>query len=340
MGRFHCSGYHLIGWIGEIIGYKSGLALTEAQIRDFLNQEEGFADVLPVDLTRMISLRGEEFEDIIRWLLYCVGSIDDPNSMPPLFRVTSKFKHNQKLFQDATRISELFVQFLNTSLERRPSDGSRLDPTNFLLDASRRYGEFGLQVGVKLIESFNLNLFTSPWGRIRNIEWKDIAKLDDLFKKEGLKTHHGDYFDQRFINYLHRNFDHIDRVNWRKFEGLAAEFLHNAGLHVEIGPGRNDGGIDIRAWTESEHAGVPPAILVQCKRQADKVERVIVKALWADIQHENASSGLIVTTSALSPGAEADCRARGYPIFQANRSSLKKWIEALRIPWTGVFLAE
>ncbi|GEM_PF-6903413 len=43
---------------------------------------------------------------------------------------------------------------------------------------------------------------------------------------------------------------------------------------------------------------------MQCKRYKTKIEKMVVKSLWADIQEYGAESGLIVTISSLSPGAE------------------------------------
>jgi restriction system protein len=81
-------------------------------------------------------------------------------------------------------------------------------------------------------------------------------------------------------------------------------------------------------------------MLVQCKREKKKVGKVVVKALWADIYDEGAESGLIVTSNALAPGAEKVCEARNYPIEQANRATLRKWIKAMRTPGSGIFLGE
>jgi hypothetical protein len=53
---------------------------------------------------------------------------------------------------------------------------------------------------------------------------------------------------------------------------------------------------------------------VQCKRQKEKVGKVVVNALWADVEHEKAKSGLIVTTTAVSPGARKVPAVRAYPI--------------------------
>jgi len=140
--------------------------------------------------------------------------------------------------------------------------------------------------------------------------WKDVVELESLLQSESLETLDGKFIDQRFIDYLDREFGSIDKINWRKFEGLAAEFFDRSGLSVALGPGRNDGNIDVRVWPRDRDADVPPTMLVQCKRQGRKASKVVVRALWADILHEHASSGLIVTTSALSAGAEKVCSAR------------------------------
>lgn len=131
------------------------------------------------------------------------------------------------------------------------------------------------------------------------------------------------------------NLDQLDQVHWRKFEGLTAEFFQREGYDVQLGPGRGDGGIDLRIWSDGKSREQAPTILVQCKRQKSVVERVVMKALYADVQHEKADSGLIVTTSRLSPGAHQDRIARGYPIDAAERQTVREWIAKLREPGAG-----
>lgn len=176
----------------------------------------------------------------------------------------------------------------------------------------------------------------NPWSNFRRQSWRDTTELKGLFASESLQTMYGHFLDQRFIDYLHRNFEAIDRINWRKFEGLAAEFFKREGYHVQIGPGRDDGNIDLRLWPDAEAATGPPTALVQCKRE----KKMVVKALWADMEDEGARSGIIVTTTSLSPGAEKVCTARAYPIQQANRHTIWEWICQMRTPSRGVFLAE
>jgi restriction system protein len=78
-------------------------------------------------------------------------------------------------------------------------------------------------------------------------------------------------------------------------------------------------------------------MIVQCKRERRKISKVIVKSLWVDVVHERATSGLIVTTTELSPGAAKICKARGYPIEQADRNTLVQWVSRMRTPGAAVF---
>jgi restriction system protein len=61
-----------------------------------------------------------------------------------------------------------------------------------------------------------------------------------------------------------------------------------------------------------------------------------VKALYADVLHEKAASGLLVTTSSLSPGARKVCEARSYPVKEADRKTIQRWLEEMRKPGAGV----
>jgi restriction system protein len=205
---------------------------------------------------------------------------------------------------------------------------------------AEKYGEPGRRIAIDLLESTNASLEQSPWGGIRRVEWKEIRELDDLFRSEGLESAYGEYFDQRFVDFLAVNFDDVDKIHWRQFEGLAAEFFSRVGFHVHLGPGRGDGGVDIRLWPDDGARALPPTVLVQCKREKRRVTNTIVKALWADVEHEQATSGLIVTTSSLSPSAREVRTARGYSVREANRETLRSWIDAMRTPGAGVFLGE
>ena len=125
-------------------------------------------------------------------------------------------------------------------------------------------------------------------------------------------------------------------MHWRKFEELTAEFFHREGYKVQIGPGSNDDGVDVRAWDAESSITEKPLLIAQCKRQKEKISRVIVKGLHADVQYEGAKYGIIVTTSELSPAAKSTIQGRGYSIQAVERDGVEKWLSTLRSPGTGI----
>lgn len=209
-----------------------------------------------------------------------------------------------------------------------------------MLTIFTKHGQLGVNLFSEIVQAYDESCHTSPWLSYRTIDWKNVIELDELFKSESMNVSHGEYIDQRFIDYLYQNFSDIDKINWRKFEQLVAEYFHKTNWHVELGPGRDDGGIDVRISKNVANSEYPEIILIQCKRQKRKIEKVVVKALWADVIDENANSGLVVTTSSLSPGAQKVCQARSYKINEADRTTLKKWLKEMRSPGKGVFLGE
>jgi restriction system protein len=108
--------------------------------------------------------------------------------------------------------------------------------------------------------------------------------------------------------------------------GAGGRVLSRLGFVVELGPGPADGGIDIRLWPNDATRGLPPTVLVQCKRQRGRIEQTVIKAFWADVEHEQAAGGLILTTSSFAPGAGELRTARGYTVGEGDRDTLRQWV--------------
>lgn len=327
MGRLWQSGAELLDTVLEVVAYKTGIQLTAEQVRKLATRHCGLLD----GQDEMVGVRSEEIEELVGDLLFKVGNMPEPGMTFPIIDFVEKYESDPPKRRMAESISSLFVD----SLESLPVKDKLIDPTSFFEECIRRFGQDGSNLAFEFLEGFNNYLHRVPWFDYRRIEWKDTVELRDLFHSEGLDTFYGNFIDQRFLDYLFRNFDSIDSMNWRKFEGLTAEFFKREGFEVRIGPGRDDDNIDIRVWPGQADTSKPPAILIQCKREKQKVGKLVVKALWADILHEGAGSGLVVTTSSLSPGAKKTCVARGYKIKQANRGTLNQWITAMRSPYAG-----
>lgn len=374
MGAIWCKTRELIASTAEIVGFKSGLALSSEQLKSFTL--DGYEDIFASDQNKLIRMRAEEYEMFFAHILYKLGVISTDNIAPFIIILFHKYKEDEQAFttfleqalwlytffkKDLKEMfGKSFIPFPSVFENKKTMEAILFIATQMIILIQLRVeeNEFIFRKELfrtsvlkcnqykrdEILEEFLIGLTDyvqrSPWIQYQSIPWKDRRELSDLFNSEQLHSHHGDYFDQRFINYLSSQYDDIGDIHWRQFEGLAGEFLHREGFEIEMGTGRNDDNIDIRAWKDKVKEGTHPTILVQCKRQKNKVGKVIVKALWADIEHEKAQTGLIVTSSALEPGAQKTQVARAYPITEINRATLKTWILKMRTPWTGVFLSE
>jgi restriction system protein len=330
-------GAEFMGAFGEMTGHKSGLALTETQFRD-LFADGGYEEVWPTDPDSWLRIRPEKVEEIFAFVLARLGAGPQMQIVHPLVFVYHRVKDDPKQLAVYREVAASFNDYLRAALDD-PST-KKIDPVPFVRMAAERHGEAGLRIALMVSEAMIGYQQQDPWSRMRRVDWEDVRQLDELFSSEHLASPHGTYFDERFANFLAVNFEEIDRINWRQFEGLAAEFFLREGYAVKLGPGRNDDGVDIRLEAVEETADRPTVVLVQCKRQRRAIDKTIVKALWADIDEEGANSGFIVTTSRLSPGARSMRAARGYPIIEADRPKLREFVDALKTPGTGIYLGE
>lgn len=287
--------------------------------------------------TQGIRLRSEEYEALFYRLLYKIGytveEYDGDYSGAKRFHKYS----SKNLLKEFEGVLTLYNKHCPKMIKKAMSEkAAELDPTPFLDACAKKYGRIGLEMAMEQIDVVNQAVTLNPHSIGRNTEWSNPLRLRALFSGTDEKPEKGRYIDQRFIDYLSRNPNQLSAMHWRKFEELTAEFFDREGFVVELGPGANDDGVDVRVWKAASTPSAQPLFLVQCKRQKAKIEKVVVKGLHADVQFEKADFGLIVTTSELSPGARSTVLARGYPIREINRSSLDLWLEKLRTPGTGI----
>ncbi|CEQ19406.1 restriction endonuclease [Paraclostridium sordellii] len=314
--------------VKEIIGYKAGLILDDEDILKFLGAN---SSRLWNSKSSSITFRAEEYEEIVYSVLNGVGYSKNSNPYLNMFSMINRYKSNEEIMNILDGVLELRINWYQQELERcKQSGDKKINPILFLKQSYDKYGELGCKLAYEIIEDMVEYERCSPYNSVRRVDWTDLIELKDLFKSEGLEASYGSFIDQRYIDYLYKNFDNdIDSINWRKFEALTCEFFERQGYNVEIGKGRNDGGIDARIW-KTDADSKSPTIIVQCKRQKNKVSNTIVKALYADIEEENAESGLIVTSTEISQSGKKVAKARGYKINWCERNTLKSWINSMR----------
>ncbi len=335
MGSIHFSPGSLPETVAEIVGFKAGLALSGQEIEQHISKDE-FREYWRSSLEGSLRIRSEEFEALVLNIFKNLGNISDdsPMSLTARLLISDSEPISKKI---RGQVVDIILKWLPDATTKAAGSHSKtIDPTSVLVDIKKKFNREGVEFAIKYLHALNERMHRNPWSGIRRIDWSDVEELRSLFESESLTTKYGNFVDQRFIDYLQENQRQLGAIHWRKFEGLTAEFFAREGFHVVIGKGRADGGVDIRVWPDAKRAeNSPPLILIQCKRQKDDVEQVIVKALWADVIAEGATSGLIVTTSRVAPGAKRVCTARSYPIKAIERETLGAWLDAMRTPLTG-----
>lgn len=326
----------LISEISESVGFKSGLSFSYERMLKFVS--DWSKDILIKNSSTGIGIRPEEYEELYFDVLHGTGYA--PQNASPSMQYFSlflkeKYSDDKTKFEIGLKVYEFYGKWLREEMDSLIKSGKieygmTISPETYLAKCYNMYGYVGYMLALQMLFNEANYQKYSPWYNVRRVEWKDTVKLEELFTSESLITYYGNFIDQRYIDYLSNNLDDIGEIQWRKFEALTGEFFKRLGYEVTLGRGRNDGGIDVRVWRNVEDKENPPMILIQCKRQKEKVDKVIVKALWADMVYENAQSGLIVTSSQVSSGAKEDCKVRGYNIDFVERKNLNKWIKSMR----------
>ena len=111
-----------------------------------------------------------------------------------------------------------------------------------------------------------------------------------------------------------------------KFEELVAELLAREGMDVTLTPATRDGGRDILAVARTPIG--KQLYLVECKRYAkgNPVDVSVVRSLYGAVTRDNASAGLVVTSSRFTSDAVKFMRSIQYRIGLRDSESLRDWL--------------
>ena len=318
----------------EIAGYKAGLAMSIEEICDHLTGTS-FPDAIRKGEASGVRLRSEEYEDLYYSLLHRIGYTRELYQGPSIeqARLFHRFKASAAELDFYMQVSSTMNHLMRVGVQN--GDPKPTDPRVILPEVKKMFGVAGVKIAIEMYEIINRGIRMNPHGGIGR-EWINPLELKGLFKGTDQQPEKARFIDQRYIDYLSNNNERIGDMHWRQFEKLTAEFYERDGYKVDLGPGSGDDGVDVRVWKPNASPSDSPLCIVQCKRQKNKIEKVVVKGLHADVQFERAEYGVIVTTSELSPGAKTTISARGYDIQAVERESVKGWLTKLRTPGTGI----
>lgn len=315
MGTIHYLLRDFYDETSEYIGIKSGLLLNRFQITRILSTIYDDDFLKSDDLSFYFPLSSDKLSDIYCFIRRKIGNL--PFESPNL-------KERQKLreyciksdIELLAKIIPICFHYLDLNPYLSANDLALcLEKNEFFPQ------EITLDIAAVGLEEWDKSLFVSPqWKR-----WDCITSLSSLYNCEVRKENSLEFLDQKFIDYLAVNGTEIEKIHWRNFERLCAEYFRRNGYKVILGSGRNDGGIDIRAFSNEKTS--LPSIVIQCKRcnSENKVSIETVKAFYTDVYCENAEQGLIATSSYIAPGGKKIVDARKYNISFAEKEKVETW---------------
>jgi len=133
----------------------------------------------------------------------------------------------------------------------------------------------------------------------------------------------------QLVEYFAEHPEQLHHLDWRKFEELLEAVFRNQGYDTELGPGRRDGGVDLRLIQKDSIGQM--VTLVQVKRYSpnNPVKLDAVAALYGVVEAQAANRGLFVTTSRYLPSAKRFAEERNRRLILASPQEVADWCKAL-----------
>jgi len=134
----------------------------------------------------------------------------------------------------------------------------------------------------------------------------------------------GDVYADLYSHFESRPED-LYSLSWRDYEVLLAEVLKTQGFEALLGPGSDDGGVDITLIQRDPIGDI--LTVVQAKKYAprNKIQPADVRALYGVQMADRAQNALFVTTSAYSPAAQKFAARENVKMQLATSSEVSGW---------------
>ena len=148
------------------------------------------------------------------------------------------------------------------------------------------------------------------------IRWKWICSL---IKPEF------DVLNAELYGHFSKSPEALENLHWRDFEHLVAALLESQGYEVEVGPGRNDGGVDLRLLQRDPIGDIMTLVQVKRYKRDRKIRLDAVQALHGAASAEAAPESMFVTTSSYLPSARRFSRRSNVQMSLHASHDVQRW---------------
>jgi hypothetical protein len=120
--------------------------------------------------------------------------------------------------------------------------------------------------------------------------------------------------------FFEKNPDKFYSLSPRQLEFYVGEIFRNQGYEIEMGPGINDGGVDLKIYQKQDIDQITTLVQVKRYKQQNPIRLEAVSALYGQMEAKGAQQGLFVTTSRYLPGVKkfTDRLSKKLVLFDAN----------------------
>ena len=134
-----------------------------------------------------------------------------------------------------------------------------------------------------------------------------------------------DILDQELYAHFAGHPDQLSNLQWREFEEIVAALLESQGYKVELGLGRNDGGVDIKLLQRDPIGDILTLVQVKRYRPDRKIRLEAVQALYGAAMADSAEKSMFVTTSAYLPSVKKFAARRNVQMALHVSSDVQEW---------------
>ncbi len=138
--------------------------------------------------------------------------------------------------------------------------------------------------------------------------------------------------NEQILQRLKARPEDIHQIGHRKFEELIAELLADMDFDVELTPATRDGGRDVLAYWNSPIGRLLCLVEAKKHRPDRPVGIQLVRNLYGTLMDEQATSGMLVTTSDFSSEARKFEKKHQWQLALKNYTDLVEWIENYKKP--------
>ncbi len=134
-----------------------------------------------------------------------------------------------------------------------------------------------------------------------------------------------DLLNEELYDHFGKTPDRLQALDWRDFEKLVAALLESQGYEVELGPGSNDGGVDIRLLQRDPVGDILTLVQVKRYRTDRRIRLDAVQALHGAMTAEGAPRSMFVTTSEYAVSARKFANRHNVPMTFHTSDDVQQW---------------